>query len=219
MNFKSAPFEPTIGESYGHGWKMLWKNFLELLLIGIIAVLFSIPLNGFSILAGDTFLENNVSLFILPVMAYGLLVLAPVGYGVNYAFLKAVRGENLRIRDVFAFTHNYWNVVLANILVSFIIFIGIVLLVVPGIVFACKLAFVPYLVIDRKMDALTALQESWKITDGFAMNIFLMGLLAIIIIIGGVIIFLIGVIIAMMWIYAAFAAIYYSVDTHLYPVS
>jgi hypothetical protein len=28
----------------------------------------------------------------------------------------------------------------------------LILLIVPGIIFACKLAFVPYLVVDRKLE-------------------------------------------------------------------
>ena len=87
------------------------------------------------------------------------------------------------------------------------------MLIIPGIIFACKLAFVPYLVIDKKLDAVKALQTSWKMTDGHAMNIFVMGLLAIFIAIGGLIAFIIGVIIAAMWIYASFASIYYSVES------
>jgi len=216
MNEANATFEPTAGSCYGHAWKMLWKNFLELLLIGIITVLFSIPINGFSLLAGGSFLENNAGIFIIPVMVYGLMILAPLGYGLNYAFLKAVRGERLQIRDLFAFTRNYWNTVLANILATFIIGIGFVLLVIPGIVFACKLVFVPYLVIDRKMEAISAIRESWRMTDGFALNIFYMGLLAILLGIAGIIVFFVGSIIAAMWIYAAFASMYFAVDSRIH---
>jgi len=128
-------------------------------------------------------------------------------------YLKAVRDEKVEVGDLFAAKENYMNVVLASLLVNFIIGIGIILLIIPGIVFACKLAFVPYLVIDKKMDAIEAMKKSWEMTDGYAMNIFAMGVLAIFIAIGGFIAFLVGVIIAAMWIYASFASIYYSVDS------
>jgi uncharacterized membrane protein len=134
-----------------------------------------------------------------------------------YAYLKAVRGENVQIGDMFAIKENYWNVVLASLLTNLIIVVGIFMLIIPGIIFACKLAFVPYLVIDKKLDAVKALQMSWQMTDGFAVNIFVMGLLAIFITIGGLLAFLIGVIIAAMWIYASFASIYYSVDSMQTP--
>jgi len=218
MNHTNANFEPLVGDCYGHGWKMIWKNFLELFLIGLIMVLFSIPINGFALLGGENFLYNHVTLFVLPVLLYGLLVLAPMSWGVYYAFLKAVRGEKVEIKDLFIAFQNYGNVILAYLLMNFIIGIGIALLIIPGIVFACKLAFVPYLVTDKKMSAMDALKTSWSMTEGYAMNIFLIGILAIFISIGGLIVFFVGIIIAAMWIYAALASIYYAVDSKLNPV-
>ena len=50
-------------------------------------------------------------------------------------------------------------------------------------------------------------------TDGYAMNIFVMGLLAIFISIAGIIVFFVGIIIASMWVYASFASIYYAVES------
>jgi uncharacterized membrane protein len=218
MNHTNANFEPLVGDCYGHGWKMIWKNFLELFLIGLIMVLFSIPINGFALLGGENFLYNHVTLFVLPVLLYGLLVLAPMSWGVYYAFLKAVRGEKVEIKDIFVGFQNYANVILAYLLMNFIIGIGIALLIIPGIVFACKLAFVPYLVTDKKMSAMDALKTSWSMTEGYAMNIFLIGLLAIFISIGGMIVFFVGIIIAAMWIYAALASMFYAVDSKLNPV-
>jgi hypothetical protein len=51
---------------------------------------------------------------------------------------------------MFAAFNNYLNAVLAYLLVTVIIIIGFVLLIIPGIIFACKLAFVPYLIVDQK---------------------------------------------------------------------
>ena len=212
MEISKATFEPTVGDCYAHGWKILWKYFLELFLIGLLFFIISIPINAFSFLVreGSGF---GIFIFVLFAIAYGLLVLGPLQYGMYYCYLKAARGENLQVSDLFAFKDNYLNVVLASLLTNVIISIGIFMLIIPGIFFACKLAFVPYLVIDKKLDAVKALQTSWQMTDGYAMNIFVMGLLAIFITIGGLIAFLIGVIIAAMWIYASFASIYYSVDS------
>ena len=107
--------------------------------------------------------------------------------------------------------NNYWNAVLASLLVSIIIGIGLILLIVPGIIFACKLAFTPYLVVDRKMAVIEAIQESWRMTGGHAWKIFLIGLLAIPILIAGLICFGVGVIISIMWITLAFASLYHAV--------
>ncbi len=84
---------------------------------------------------------------------YGILFLGPIKYGVAYAYLKAIRSEDLKVKDMFDVFHNYWNAVLANLLAGVIIFLGTMFFIVPGIIFACKLAFVPYLVMDRKIEA------------------------------------------------------------------
>ena len=213
MEYTKADFEPTVGDAYNHGWKTIWKYFLELFLVGLLLFIISIPVNAFSFLIREDGNWFGIGIFVVFSAAYGILILGPLQYGMSYCYLKAVRRENLQVGDLFAFKDNYLNVMLAALLTNVIIGIGIFMLIIPGIIFACKLAFVPYLVIDKKMDAIKALQASWQMTDGYAVNIFVMGLLAIFIAIGGLIAFLIGVIIAAMWIYASFASIYYSVDS------
>jgi hypothetical protein len=49
-------------------------------------------------------------------------------------------------------------------------------------------------------------------TRGYGWQIFLMGFLAIFIVIGGLIALFVGVFISLMWISAAFAAIYHAVE-------
>ena len=128
-------------------------------------------------------------------------------------FLKAVRGERVEIKDVFSvFQRNYWNAVVANIVVSVIVGLGIIMLIVPGIIFACRLAFVPYLVVDREMDAMEALRVSWDMTRGYGWQIFFMGFLAIGIAIGGLLMLIVGIFVSIMWISAAFAAMYHSIE-------
>jgi uncharacterized membrane protein len=200
--------KPGVGSSYNNGWRQLWKYFLELFLIGIIAWVIRLPSGAAGWLGGGagafiTFL----------VIAYSILFLSVVDYGRSYAYLKAARGEKLEIKDMFAAFQNYWNAVLANLLVGVIVVIGLVLIIVPGIIFACKLAFVPYLVVDRKMDVIEAVKTSWRMTNGHAWKVFLVGLLAIPIIIAGLICLGVGVIISFMWISAAFASLYHAVDS------
>jgi uncharacterized membrane protein len=145
--------------------------------------------------------------------AYGLFIAKPVGYGVSYAYLKAARNDPLDIRDLFEAFYNYWNAVLASLLVGVIVGIGFVLLIVPGIIFACKLAFTPYLVVDRQMNVIDAVEESWRMTRGHAWKVFLVGLLAIPIGIAGLMFCGVGIIIAIMWNKLAFASLYHAVSS------
>lgn len=190
----------------------MWKTFIELLVVSLVYIVIQTPLGAFQWKLDDGF-KPVYLLFVVFGLAYGIFLYGPIGYSVNWVYLKAVRGEKIEIKDMFSvFEKNYWNTVLANLARTVIVGIGFVMLIVPGIIFACRLAFVPYLVIDRNMEALEALRTSWAMTRGHGWTIFVMGLLAIPIVLAGFIMLFFGVILSMIWISAAFAAIYYLVD-------
>ena len=90
--------------------------------------------------------------------------------------------------------------------------IGTVILVVPGIIIWCRLAFVPYLVMNKNMDEMKALEKSWQMTSGHGWTIFVMTLISILVFIGGLIFCFVGSILSMIWIHGAFATLYYAVD-------
>lgn len=220
MENTSQPFaydlHPTVSSSYGKSWDVMKTNFLELLLVMVIYVVASFPVGigrAGAEAAGLGFGGVVLGLFSL---AYGLFVVGPLAYGMANVFLRVVRGEEFNIGDMFdCFKSNYLNVVLANLLVGAIVIAGIIVFIIPGIIFACKLAFVPYLVMDKKLEVIEAVKTSWNMTRGHAMTIFLMGLLAIPIVILGLLMILIGVVPASIWIEGAFASIYHSVDKQL----
>ena len=212
----SAPVSllmPTVGSVYSFGWERMKKFFLDLFLITMIVGVVWIPLGMIRSLDG----RETVGAIILNIfgLAYWLLLFDPIDYGSAFVFLKSIRSEKFEVKDVFLPFENfekYLNVVLAELLKTAIIVIGVFLLIVPGIIFACKLAFVKYLVLDRNMDPVEAVKESWKMTEGHSVEIFLMGLLAIPIAIAGLICFFVGIIPAVMWIRCAFASMYYAVS-------
>lgn len=199
---------PDVTAVYGNGWRQLWKNFLELLLVLIITWAVSAPFVIYS--AIDSTPGFGYVFFNL---AYNIFVLLPLGYGAYYVSLRAARGETVEIRGLFEGFKNYWNAILAGILTGVIIAVGFILLIVPGIIFACKLAFVPYLIVDRKMEVIAAVKTSWDWTNGHAGEIFLMGLLAIPISIAGFICLGVGIIPAAMWIQVAFGSMYHAVSS------
>jgi len=204
-------FIPDAGSSYSIGWKVLMTAFVELLVISIVYMVLSGPI------ATVQWKVDSFEWFLVPLVlfgiAYGIFVAGPIDYGAKWVFLKAVRGERIEVRDIFiTFQRNYWNVIIANVVVGIIIGLGIVMLIVPGIIFACRLAFVPYLVVDREMDVMDALRVSWDMTRGYGWQIFLMGLLAIPVVLLGLICLFVGVIVSVMWISAAFAVMYHAVE-------
>jgi uncharacterized membrane protein len=203
----------SAGTSYNKGWNIMWATFIELVVVTLVYGVVQIPAA-----AGWQFHHGTVEavgvLLGMFAMAYGVLLAGPIGYSVDWVFLKAVRKEKIEIKDMFSvFERNYWNAVLASLVTFVIIGIGLIMLIVPGIIFACRLAFVPYLVIDRNMEAMEALKTSWEMTKGHGWKVFLIGLLGFFIVIAGLIVIFFGVIISIMWISTAMAVLYHDVST------
>jgi uncharacterized membrane protein len=63
------------------------------------------------------------------------------------------------------------------------------------------------------MRARDAIKESWRLTKGRALTVFLIGLLTIPIAIAGLICLGVGIIVSIMWIGLAFASLYYAVSS------
>lgn len=205
---------PSVGGSFSYGWrKMFEKAFLPLLLAVIIAGLLNGPVSAnWKADSSDWF--NFV--WILPIalfsLAYGLLFKPVINYGEKYMFFKAMRDEEADIKFLFeGFKTRYLKIILANLIVVALAIIGFVFLIIPGIIVLCRLAFVPYLVMDKDLEPMQAVEKSWQMTRGHGWKIFWMAILSFFIIIAGIIAFIVGVIISFMWIHSAFATLYQSV--------
>jgi energy-converting hydrogenase Eha subunit A len=205
-NYTNRHLEPTAGSAYGYGWQKMKENFTNLLVI-VIILMVAQSVSGAANSNDPSFSEGSLSFLIW------LLITGPVLFGCEWVFLKAVRGNDYEIKDAFsAFNKDFFEVMLANLIVTVIIIVGFIFLIVPGIIFAIKLSFVPYLVMDKQMKAMDAIKKSWEMTTGYGAQIFFIGLLSIFIVIGGLLLFIVGIFPAIMWIKSTMASFYYSVE-------
>jgi membrane protein CcdC involved in cytochrome C biogenesis len=207
----SVELRPEVGSCYGNAWRRIKPYFVEVLLVTITYVAILAPA-GVLTDAADEIGRNGAGWEALALI-YLALVVAPVRYGAAYAYMKAARGDRLQVSDMFDVFNNYLNSVLANLFVFTVVGIGVVLFIVPGIVFACRLAFVPYLIVDRKMEVVEAVKLSWHMTRGHAWTVFLMALLAIPIVMVGFACLGVGILGAMIWIGLAFGSLYHAVSS------
>lgn len=200
----------SAGDNYSKGWNVAFTLFIELIVVTLVYAVIQIPMNMVQIK------DDNFELWMIPLVvlgiAYAVFIASPIGMSYSWTFLKAVRRDKIEIKDMFSvFDRNYWNAVLAGLIKSIIIIFGFLMLVVPGVIFACRLSFVSYLIIDEKMEALEALKASWAMTKGHGWTIFGMFWLAVLIVIAGLLCLILGVFISAMWIAAAYAVLYHSV--------
>jgi len=198
--------EPTVGGAYSHAWEILKADFWSLLLIGFVAWLLGYVVGGtLQRVPGGGGLLSAL---------YEYLVAFPIFYGAAYAWLKAVRGNKPEVGDLFVpFQRNWISSVLAQILVTIIVVIGLILLIVPGIFLAVRLSFVPFLVVDEGRGPVDAITESFNRTSGYGWTIFGAALLAILVVLVGLILLVVGTIPATMLVYLAFASLYAAVTS------
>jgi uncharacterized membrane protein len=201
----------SIGQSFGFGWEQLKKYFLYLFVAILIGAVADIPAGIFR---GDWHHHATPGWIFLGIIAflYGLLLLPIINYGIDIFFLRAIRDEPLDFKEIFSGFKNYINIILAHLLATALIVLGFIFFIIPGFILACRLVFVPYLVMDRQLDPIKAVEKSWQMTYGHGWKIFGMGIISFFLIILGLILLFVGVLFSAMWISAAFASLYYSID-------
>lgn len=223
---------PGFRNSFGTGWKVMKDNFLRLLLVVIIICAIVAPFKMLNIKFdssdfhgapwsmagewGDFFSWVSLGIFAaffgLIAFLYAFLVAPVFEYGSSLIFVQAVRRIKPDIELLIkGFMENYLHIIFANLLVFALVVLGLFALIIPGIIIACRLAFVSYIVMDKKLDPIEAVELSWKLTKGHGWKIFFMGLASFFIMIFGAILFIVGFFPAIIWVFSAFATLYQSV--------
>lgn len=209
---------PSAGGSFGYAWqKMFGKAFLPLLVAVIIVGLLNGPFAGGSRWNMDGGFGFGLGAFILLMvasigLAYSFLFLPIIEYGKDFLFLKAMRDEEADLKILFdGFRDKYLNIVLANLIVTALVILGFILLIIPGIIIAVRLTFVSYLVMDKDMEPMRAVEKSWELTRGHGWSIFAMAILSFFIFIAGLMVCGVGIVISFLWVHSAFATMYQAV--------
>lgn len=237
---KEYILKPGFRNSFGTGWQVMKDNFLRLFLVVVILAIVTGPYNllewkvnasdfhgapwnwdfndadNWGRLFGLASLGVFAAFFALLAGLYVLLVAPVFQYGGDMIFVQSVR----RIKPDFeyfikGFMENYLSIVLANLLVIALVVMGLFALLIPGIIIACRLVFVSYIVMDKKLDPIEAVELSWKMTRGHGWKIFLMGISSFFIIIFGLMLFIVGIFPAIIWVASSFASLYESVNREL----
>jgi hypothetical protein len=224
---------PGFGNSFGTGWKVMLDNFLRLFLVIIILSIVTAPLKMFNFHFDPSDLHRGpwnwgedwgrnlfrlgtfgifAAFFGLLAMLYAFLVAPVFKYGGNMIFVQAVRKTKPDFEYLIkGFMENYLHIILANLLVFALVVLGFFALIVPGIIIACRLAFVSYIIMDKKIDPIEAVELSWKLTRGHGWKIFFMGFVSFFIVIFGLLMLIVGIFPALIWISSSFASLYESV--------
>jgi len=157
------------------GWetfkKRPWFFVFVFLVINILTGRFGYSTGG----PGPDLRPTIVALLIAGVVV-GVIVQTLAGLGQLNLLLKAHENvEAVSWWDLWH-PHPFWRFFFTNLAYGLIVLAGLVLLIVPGIIWGIKYMFAPYIVVDRGAGVGDALKESGRITYGHKWQLLWLGL-------------------------------------------
>lgn len=177
-------------EAIKFGFEVARKNitfFLTVFVIWAIVTIISSVIQGF--------LNSNKQFLLSFIFTLFMWVVnAIISMGIISIALKFTDNKKPELREIY-YTKKVFNYILASIIRNIIIIFGFVLFIIPGIIFSIKLQYCEYLIVDKKLDAVDSLKESWEMTKGVKWNLFLLGLILGLINILGFLALLVGLLV------------------------
>jgi uncharacterized membrane protein len=164
---------------------------------------------------GVTFLITVVSSAIGAVPIFGVVAGLALNYvfwgGLDWFFLKMIRGQPVEVADAFAgFSKSFVPLMLFSLVGQLLTGIGFILCILPGLyLMIAWLLFTALLIMDRKLDFWPAMELSRKVVSRHWFGVFGLFLVSLLVIIAGILALGIGVFIAMP---VAVAAIVYAYE-------
>jgi len=119
--------------------------------------------------------------------------------GLIRCFLEAADGKKVRMATLFSGGDVFLNFLVVNLAANLLIFAGMILLIVPGIILGMMYLFVLYLVADQGAGIKEAFVKSAQITKGYRWKLFCLMALAGLINIGGALCLGLGLLVTIPW--------------------
>ncbi len=127
----------------------------------------------------------------------GYLVQMATQMGLVRISLRLVDGQQPRYGELFGDLTTFGRYVAGNLLFLLIILGGLLLLVIPGIIWSIQYQFAPFLIVDRNFGLKEAFKKSAEITSGVKREVFLFFLLVLGINLLGLMAFAVGLLVTL----------------------
>jgi uncharacterized membrane protein len=193
----------SMGEAVRFGWEVMKNNLLffvaVLIITWIVQGIFSVPSS----------IGWPGHFVFYPFFSIISMI---IGVFVGMAYIKIALGfcdgKEADFSDLWTGYPLFFKYLIGSILYGLIVLGGLILLIVPGIIWAIKYSMFGYLIIDREMPPVEALKKSGQITKGSKGNLFLLGLLFLGIVILGALACVVGLFAAIPTVFVAHAFVY-----------
>jgi uncharacterized membrane protein len=177
----------SMQDVFSRGWTIFKENIGLLLGVHVIALCIEfLP----QLLLGDSPGVKAV------VVIFSLLLTFVTALGLVRIGLNLVDGEDANLADLFSCAHLVFKYLIASVLHGILILAGILLLIVPGLIWAAQFSQWPYLMVEHEMGPIEAMKESSRITRGTRGKLILLYFAMILLFILGVLAVLVGVVVA-----------------------
>jgi len=189
---KTAPREKkkkdfSIGGTIQTGWEIAAEHVSVLLpavlIISAISIGFALLQAGCNLLmtAADHSDQEGVkgALTVLSLLFLGFVLIVRivlntwVEAGLFIIILRFATQRDAQIRDLFPTLEKTWKYFLGCLLLCLVVLGGVILLIVPGVIWGIQYQYVPYLMVDKGLSVGEAFQLSARMTQGLKWKLFL----------------------------------------------
>ena len=203
------PWSPT--EVLGLGWEAVKRDFPVLVFAPFMAmVIGQIPAAVNSgLVASGAISDPMVVLAVNGVFTlFGVIIGMFFQVGLIRIYVSAARGESPDFSMLFGGADRFIWVLLNQLLFGLIVGVGMVLFLVPGFIAMAGLFHSQFYVVDARMGPIEAMQASWEGTKGQKGDVFLLGVLTMLLMFAGLLALCVGYLVAMPVAYVGTAIAY-----------
>ncbi|HUV41212.1 MAG TPA: hypothetical protein VMW23_05450 [Sedimentisphaerales bacterium] len=193
----------------GYGWRTMKANFWFFAGVGFLwAIITYTPAIANALFQRLPFGAPAHAGFNIITTIAGQIINIILSIGLIKIALAFCDGQRPAVGTLFAACGCFWRYLATMILYCLIVFAGLVLLIVPGLIWAIKFSLGFYFVVDKGLDPVAALKASSRTTMGVKWQLFGFGIVCAFINMLGLICLLVGMFATYPTVLVAFALVY-----------
>lgn len=192
-----------MGEALRFGWDTVKANLGFFIALLIVAFLIQVIPRVIGEIIYERLPLVSLVLYLTATVLEIVVSLGLIKVSVN--FCDDIKGK---LDDLLSSFHLVFSYFAAAVLYFLIVVAGLLLLVVPGVIWCIKYSLFPYFIVDEKMGPIEAIKASGKATSGVKFQLFLFGLLLGLVNLGGLLALGIGLFVSIPVSMVSYAYVY-----------
>ncbi|MCL5113907.1 MAG: hypothetical protein M1372_01930 [Patescibacteria group bacterium] len=170
----------SISEAIKFGFNFLKANLVVFLKLALALIVINIAMGIMSSIFSRSLLGGLWGIL-------SIIISIMVQIGFTKIIIDLHDGKPLNYSHFYSLYRLTLRFIGASILYGLIVMVGFILLIIPGIIWAIKFQFYSFLIVDKGVGVMDSLKQSSAMTEGVKVDLFLFGLLLVVInIIGAV---------------------------------